>query len=76
MTQKVVFYIEKTKSSFDGTFNSSTYAAMLCPATDNSAYTFKKMLQQPDYNNFLMDMIQKLDNHKSRSDWKILLKSD
>ena len=76
MDQNIVLHADTFSSNFDDIVNSLICTELLCPAGDNTAYTFKDILQQLDRNDIMIAIIQEINAHGSRNHWSLMLRSD
>ena len=58
-------------TNFDETLNFSDPTVCASSTTDNEAYSFKEMLQQPDKSEFIKAMLDEIQDHENRKHWQL-----
>ena len=76
-TRKKIQMMENLNRLIDGTLNSiSPILQVFGSVTDNETYTYKAVMEQPDFHNFIKAMEVEIEDHTSRQHWLIRKRKD
>eukprot|EP00957_Ditylum_brightwellii_P082206 6250990-Ditylum_brightwellii.AAC.1 len=72
---QAIFHSEVTTALFDDTIKIFCPMAFAANQQQNETYTYKDMLKQPDYKEFVTAMLEVIAVHEGRNRWSLIKRS-